>query len=252
MALSLVPFSIVFALGTSLPISSSSSNSSRSNSSSRLANSRASTRANSSHSRVMHQGGPGWNQTFSKTKNFKKKEKCSQNMRSKSGNSKINLVIFVTFRGRYDRKVIYYKRMLHGGNAQVFNYAYSIRGSHFSYMTLIFLFLISECFAKPRFKNYHCFTLYIKVRCSCKIPTGKHRLRRWSRVPSKKMTKCVSQSFFPRGRWWRGSWPDQHGAFRRGIRSNMKEKYCSVFCNICSSLIWGKTIKYGSLWISGI
>ncbi len=66
------------------------------------------------------------------------------------------------------------------------------------------------------------------------------------------MTNCSFQSFFPRGRWWRGSWSDQHGAFRRGIRSNIKEKYCSVCCNICSSFIWGKTIKYGSLWISGI
>ncbi len=60
-ALLLCHFLIVFAVGTSLPTSSSSnSNSSRSNSSSRLANSRASTRANSSHSsRVMHRGGPG-------------------------------------------------------------------------------------------------------------------------------------------------------------------------------------------------
>jgi hypothetical protein len=75
-------------------------------------------------------------------------------MWSKSGNSKINLVIFVTFQGVYDRNVIYYKRMLLGGNARVFNYAYSIRGSRFSYMTLLFLFLINICIAKPSLKNY--------------------------------------------------------------------------------------------------
>jgi hypothetical protein len=66
-AFPLYHFTIFFTPGTSLPTSSSNnSNSSRSNSSSRLANSRASTRANSSHSsRAMLQGGPGLNQTFS-------------------------------------------------------------------------------------------------------------------------------------------------------------------------------------------
>jgi hypothetical protein len=63
-------------------------------------------------------------------------------------------------------------RLLLEGNARTFNY---MRGSHFSYLTFLFLFLISVCFAKPSLKNYQCFILSINVRCPCKISTGKHK-----------------------------------------------------------------------------
>jgi hypothetical protein len=49
-------------------------------------------------------------------------------------------------------------RMLLGGNARTFNI---VQGSRFySYLTFLFLFLITVCFAKPSLKNYQCFTLY--------------------------------------------------------------------------------------------